>query len=131
VSLSLLLTFAIQSLEEALEQYKRGTEKNRRFSVLFCDQVIELTLKEKKRALGESIYVKGGSGRTIDFHELMNDLRNNKGTRIPEYPDLEMIHDQRNIIQHKGGTISEQEAQYYIEKALWLATAIAVLAWMA
>lgn len=54
------------------------------------------------RTLGESIYVKGGSGRTIDFHDMLNHLGNNKGIKIPEHPDLEIIHDQRNIIQHRG-----------------------------
>jgi uncharacterized protein YutE (UPF0331/DUF86 family) len=95
----------------------KGTEKSRRFSILLCDQSIELVLKEKIRSLGESIYVKGGSGKTVEFHDMLYNLRNNRGIKLPEYPDLEMIHDERNIIQHKGTTVSVTEAEYYIKKS--------------
>lgn len=111
-----LLTFALQSFEEAVEQYMKGTEKSRRFSVLLCDQTIELTFKEKIRSIGESIYVKGGSGRTLEYHDMLSSLRNNRGIKIPEYPDLEMIHDVRNVVQHKGATVSMIEAEFYIKK---------------
>lgn len=116
LTLSPLLTFALQSFEEAVEQYMKGTEKSRRFSILLCDQSIELILKEKIRSIGESIYVKGGSGKTIEYHDMLNNLRNNKGIKILEYPDLEMIHDERNVIQHKGATVSVTEVEFYIKK---------------
>ncbi len=114
--MSPLLMFAIQSFQEAVEQYSKSPQKNRRFSILFCEEV-ELILKEKIRdRMGESIYVKSGSGKTFDYYDMLNSLRNNKGIKIPEYPDLEMIQDSRNIIQHKGGTVSQQELEYYIKK---------------
>jgi uncharacterized protein YutE (UPF0331/DUF86 family) len=113
--LSPLLTFALESFEEAVEQYIKGTDKSRRFSILHSDQSIELILKEKIRSMGESIYVKGSSSKTVEYQDMLNNLRNNKGIKIPEYPDLEMIHDARNVIQHKGVTVSEKESEFYIK----------------
>jgi len=100
LSLSPLLKFGLESLEHALEQYIIGTDKSRRFGILHCDLAIELILKEKLRTLGESIFIK--NGRTLDYHDVLNKLINNKGVVIPEHADLELIHDVRNLIQHKG-----------------------------
>jgi uncharacterized protein YutE (UPF0331/DUF86 family) len=111
--LSPLLKFAIESLEHALEQYVLGTDKSRRFSVLHCDQAIELVLKEKIRFMGDSIFSK--NGKTIDYYDSITKLIDNRGVKIPERPDLELIHESRNLIQHKGATISESEAEYYIQ----------------
>lgn len=114
-SLSPLLRFSLDSFEEAVEQYMKGTEKSKRFVVLHCDHAVELILKEKLLSLGDSIFVKAGSGRTIEFHDALNKLINNKGILIPEFPYLEMIHDTRNIIQHGGASVSQQQAESYIK----------------
>jgi uncharacterized protein YutE (UPF0331/DUF86 family) len=101
-------------LELAIDLYQKGTEKANKFSVLFCDHAIELILKEKLLTMGESIYIKGG--RTIEFFDALNFLENNKGVKIQEHADLEMIHDLRNTIQHRGATVSKHEAEYYLKK---------------
>lgn len=89
-------------------------EGSDKFSVLYCDHAIELIVKEKVRSTGESIFEK--NGRTIDFHDAINTLINNKGVKIPEKADLELIHDQRNVIQHRGATVSKEEAEFYLTK---------------
>ena len=48
MSQSPLMKFAIESLEHALEQYILGTDKSRRFSILHCDQAIELEIPAKR-----------------------------------------------------------------------------------
>lgn len=113
MTLSPLINFAIESFELAIEQYQAGAEKNNRFCILLCDQAIELILKEKVRDLGESIF-KGG-GRTLDYFEATTLLMKNKGIKIPEFPDLELIHDLRNNIQHKGASVSKSQAEYYMK----------------
>lgn len=114
MSLSPLLKFALESFEHALEQYMLGTDKSRKFSMLHCDQAIELILKDKLRALGVPIFK--GNGRTIDYYDALNELTNHKGVKIPERADLELMHDLRNVIQHKGATVSKEEAEFYIKK---------------
>lgn len=113
MTLSPLLKFSLEALEEAVRQYAQITEKGRKFSILHCDQSIEFILKEKLRSLGVSIFLR--NGRTVDFHDALNTLVN-KGVKIPELADLELIHEQRNVIQHKGGVVSENEAEFYVKK---------------
>jgi hypothetical protein len=50
-----LLKAAIDALEEAIDQSRKGTNKGNKFCVLFCDQAAELILKEKLRSVGVSI----------------------------------------------------------------------------
>lgn len=114
MALSPLLAFAMDSFEEAVKKYVEGTEKSNKFCVMHCDNAVELILKEKLRDMGVSIYEK--NGRTVDFHDAMNTLENNRGVKIPERADLELIHDQRNIIQHKGATVSKNETDFYVKK---------------
>jgi uncharacterized protein YutE (UPF0331/DUF86 family) len=111
--LSPLLRSALESFEHASEQYVQGTDKSRRICVQHCDQAVELLLKEKLRAIGESIYEKGG--RTVEFHDALHKLMHNKGVKIPEAANLELVHDQRNIIQHRGAEISKQDAEFYMK----------------
>lgn len=113
MSLSPLLKFALESFEHALEQYMKDTEKSRKFSIMHCDQAIELILKDKLRSLGESIFK--ANSRTIDYHDALNELTNHKGIHIPEKSDLQLIHDLRNIIQHIGATVSKEQADFYIK----------------
>ncbi|MDA4125851.1 MAG: hypothetical protein OK452_01420 [Thaumarchaeota archaeon] len=113
-STSPLLEFALESFDLALEQYQKATPKGRRLSVLLCDQAIELVLKEKLRSMGVSIFKQ--NGRTIDFHEALDTLMRQNGIKIPELSDLELIHDTRNVIQHKGASISGKEAVFYVLK---------------
>ena len=105
LAISPILKFALESFEYSLEQYIQGTDKSHKFCILHCYQAIELIIKEKMRALGESIFK--NQGRTFDFHDALNKLINEKGINIPESPNLELIHDLRNVIQHKGATVSE------------------------
>jgi hypothetical protein len=113
--ISPMLKFALDSFEEAVEQYKKGTDKGRRYSVLHCDHTIELVLKDRLRRAGVSIYKKN-SNQTIEYHDMLNALINNHGVRIAEYPDLRMIHDERNRIQHTGATISDIQTRFYLNQ---------------
>lgn len=113
--ISPLLSNAVEMFEHAIEHYMSGNERDRKMMVLHCDQAIELILKEKLRDLGESIFLK--NGQTITYYNALKKLSENKGVKIPEKPDLELLHDQRNVIQHKGAQVSESDAEFYIRKS--------------
>ena len=114
--LSPIMKFSLESLEEALEQYANGTEKGRKFSILHCDQAIELILKEKLRSMGCPIFIKGKGGQTVDFHSALDSLINERGVKIPEIANLQLLHEERNVIQHKGATVSPDEAEFYVKE---------------
>jgi uncharacterized protein YutE (UPF0331/DUF86 family) len=109
-----LLKASIDALEEAIDQSRKGTDKGNKFCVLFCDQAAELILKEKLRSVGVSIYIKTGP-RTRDFHEILDILENQKGVKIPEHVNLEMVHDLRNNIQHRGAAVLKSETDFFIK----------------
>lgn len=113
--ISPLLSNAVEMFEHAIEHYMAGNERDRKLMVLHCDQAVELILKEKLRDLGGSIFLK--NGQTIAYHDAMKTLLENKGIKIPEKPDLEILHDQRNVIQHKGAQVSPSDAEFYIRKS--------------
>lgn len=110
--ISPILNSALEMFEHAVEHYMAGGDRDRKLTVLHCDQAIELIIKDKVRDSGESIFLK--NGQTIAYHEAIR-LLENKGLTIPEKPNLELMHDQRNVIQHKGAQVSQSDAEFYIQ----------------
>lgn len=86
-----------------------------KFALLHVDQAIELLLKEKVRASGRSIYK--NPKETISIYGAYDAL-NILGVSIPEKPDLELLHEERNSIQHKYATLSADDAAFHIDKAM-------------
>ncbi len=86
-----------------------------KFALLHVDQAIELFLKEKVRASGKSIYKNPKETISIfGAYEALTAL----GVQIPEKPDLELLHEERNNIQHKYATLSSQDAAFHVDKAM-------------
>ncbi|MGA3168137.1 MAG: hypothetical protein ABSF14_18695 [Terriglobia bacterium] len=87
-----------------------------KFALLHVDQAVELLLKERVRAGGKSIYKNPKETITIwgAYDILADDLR----VAIPERPDLELLHEERNNIQHKYANPSPEDAAFHIEKAM-------------
>jgi hypothetical protein len=77
---------------------------------------VELMLKECVRAGGRSIYKNPKETITIAgaYDILINDLH----ISIPEKPDLELLHEERNNIQHKYANPSPDDTGFHIEKAM-------------
>ena len=87
-----------------------------KFALLHLDQAVELLLKERVRMFGQSIYKPGGK-ETISIwaaHEALAKLN----CKIPEKADLELLHEERNSIQHKYANPSPEDAEFHFEKAL-------------
>jgi hypothetical protein len=114
--MSPLLEAALEFLEHALEHYLGGTEKDRRLTVLHLIHAVELTLKEKVLRLGESIYRPKGK-TTIGLQEAYAILEANN-IEIPEKQYIELLHDERNAIQHKFSSPTDGTTRFYVDKAV-------------
>lgn len=115
--LSPLLRSAFEVLNHGLWHFFRSdTSADMKFALLHIDQAVELLLKERVRVGGKSIYKNPKETITIwgAYDILTNDLK----LVIPERPDLELLHEERNSIQHKYANPSPEDAAFHIEKAM-------------
>jgi UDP-N-acetylglucosamine 2-epimerase len=117
-AISPLLRSAFEVLEHSLWHYFRSdTSLDLKFALLHLDQGIELLLKERVRKFGTSIYRKDSKKETISAWEAFEILAN-KGCGIPERADLELLHDDRNEIQHRYSAVTPEAAVFHMENGL-------------
>jgi hypothetical protein len=115
--LSPLLRSAFEVLEHGLWHFFRSdTTTDMKFALLHVDQAIELLLKEKVREGGRSIYK--NPKETITIWGAYEILTNDLGCKIPEKPNLELLHEERNNIQHKYANPSPEDAQFHVDQAM-------------
>lgn len=115
--LSPLLRSAFEVLEHGLWHFFRSTTTtDMKLALLHVDQAIELLLKEKVRSGGKSIYK--NPKETINIWVAYNILENELKCTIPEKPDLELLHEERNNIQHKYANPSSEDAAFHIDRAM-------------
>lgn len=115
--LSPLFRSAVEVLEHGLWHYFRSTTTaDMKFAILHVDQAIELFLKEKVRSAGKSIYK--NPKETISIWGAYDILEKELGCKIPEKPDLELLHEERNSIQHKYANPNPDDTAFHMEKAL-------------
>jgi hypothetical protein len=115
--LSPLLRSAFELLNHGLWHFLRSdTSTDMKLALLHLDQSIELLLKERVRSGGKSIYRNPKETMSIwaAYDILEKDLR----ILIPEKPDLELLHEERNNIQHKYANPSVEDASFHVEKAM-------------
>ena len=114
--LSPLLRSAFETLEHGLWHFLRSdTTTDMKFALLHVDQAIELLLKERVRKGGKSIYK--NPKETINIWAAYTSLEE-LGCTIPEKPDLELLHEERNNIQHKYSNPSPEDAAFHVECAM-------------
>jgi hypothetical protein len=117
VRLSPLLRSAFEVLNHGLWHFFRSsTAADMKFALLHVDQAIELILKECVRAGGKSIYK--NPKETITIWGAYDILANELHVAIPEKPDLELLHEERNNIQHRYANPSAEDAAFHVEKAI-------------
>lgn len=115
--LSPLLRSAMETLDHGLWHFLRSeTSTDMKFALLHIDQAIELLLKEKVRSEGRSIYK--NPKETISIWGAYETLEKEVGCKIPEKADLELLHEERNNIQHKYANPSPQDAAFHVDKAM-------------
>ena len=86
-----------------------------KFAIMHIDQAVELLLKEKVRASGTSIYK--NPKETIGIvaaYSILDGL----GCVISERADLELLHEERNNIQHKYSNPSAEDAAFHVENGI-------------
>jgi hypothetical protein len=108
---------ALEVLEHGLFHYFRSdTPRDMKFALLHIDQRIELLLKERVRVGGKSIYK--NPKETIGVYRAYEIIIDELKCAIPEKPDLELLHEERNNIQHKYSNPSPEDAAFHVEKAM-------------
>jgi hypothetical protein len=115
--LSPLLRSAFEVLEHGLWHFLRSnTSTDMKFALLHVDQAIELFLKERVRSGGKSIYK--NPKETISIWGAYEILEKELKCAIPEKADLELLHEERNSIQHKYANPSPEDAAFHIDRAM-------------
>ena len=115
--LSPLIRSAFELLEHGLWHFLRSdTTTDMKFALLHIDQSIELFLKERVRKGGKSIYK--NPKETISIWDCYRILENDLNCKIPERADLELLHEERNTIQHKYANPSPDDAAFHVERAM-------------
>ena len=115
--LSPILRSAFEVLEHGLWHFLRSTTStDMKFALLHVDQSVELLLKERVRSAGISIY--NNPKETITIWRAYNILAQDVGCNIPEKADLELLHEERNNIQHKSANPSAEDAAFHVDRAM-------------
>lgn len=115
--LSPLLRSAFETLKHGLWHFLRSdTTIDMKFAILHIDQSIELLLKECVRSGGKSIYK--NPKETISIWQAYKILEEELSCQIPEKPTLELIHEERNNIQHKFSHPSADDTAFFVEQAM-------------
>lgn len=117
--LSPLLRSAFEVLNHGLQHYFRSnTTKDMKFALLHVDQAIELLLKERVRVGGKSIHKPNNPKETISIWGAYDILTKELGIAVPEKPDLELLHEERNNIQHKYANPNSDDAAFHMKHAM-------------
>ena len=115
--LSPLLRSAFEVLEHGLWHFLRSnTTTDMKFALLHVDRAVELILKERVRVSGNSIYK--NPKETITIWGAYDILETKLKCQIPEKADLELLHEERNNIQHKYANPSPEDAAFHIDRAV-------------
>lgn len=117
VKMSPLLRSALEVLEHGLWHFFRSdTIADMKFAIMHVDQAVELVMKERVRVGGKSIYK--NAKETISLFGAYAILEKDLGCSIPEKPDLELLHEERNNIQHKYANPSPEDAVFHISNGM-------------
>ena len=106
-----ILTSSLEILEHAIEHLREGTTKDTRFAVLHADNAVELLLKEIART--KRIRLIDKKGRSIDYYECIDKLQE-QGVPIPELPDIDLLHAERNSVYHLGAQPDKKKAEWLV-----------------
>jgi hypothetical protein len=112
-----LLRSAAEVLEHGLWHFFRSdTVPDMKLAIMHVDQAVELAMKEKVRAAGKSIYK--NPKETITIWGAYDILEKELGCKIPEKANLELLHEERNNIQHKYANTSPEDAAFHVTNAV-------------
>lgn len=103
----------MELLSHGVELLEQNDGKKNKFVVLHLSNAVELLLKDMVIDCGESIYENNGK-TTISIWSALK-IVEKYGISISKKPHIEMLIDDRNVIQHKFGYPSKECVFYYLE----------------
>jgi uncharacterized protein YutE (UPF0331/DUF86 family) len=110
-----LFVSALELIAHATEIFAQKNPRKYKFVILHLANAIELILKDFIIDLGVSIYKNPKETITIldCFHRIAE-----RNIDIPEKPIIELLIDDRNVIQHRFGYPDEKTVYYYLVKVI-------------
>ena len=108
-----LFISAMELLGHALELMEVNDDKKNKFIVLHLSNAVELLLKDMVIDVGQSIY-ESNNKNTIVVWKAFSILESH-GITIRQRPNIEMLIDDRNVIQHKFSYPSRESVLYYLD----------------
>ncbi len=108
-----LFISSMELLGHALELLEMNDDKKYKFIVLHLSNAVELLLKDMVIDIGQSIF-DSNNKNTIVVWKAFSILESH-GVQIKQRPHIEILIDDRNVIQHKFGYPSRETVLYYIE----------------
>ena len=106
-----MLTSGLEVMEHAIEHFEKGTERDMRIAVLHADNAVELILKELVRFEGMRLMNK--KGHSLGYYDCIERLQG-KGVKIPELPDIDLLHTERNSIYHLGNQPDRRKTEWLV-----------------
>jgi hypothetical protein len=108
----------MEVLEHGLWHFSRSdTATDMKFAIMHVDQAVELVMKERVRAGGRSIHKARNSKETLGVYGLY-DVLDELGCKIPERANLELLHEERNSVQHKYLNPNPEDTNFHLSNAL-------------
>lgn len=108
-----LFISSMELLGHAVELLELNDDKKYKFIVLHLSNAVELLLKDMVIDIGQSIY-DSNNKNTIVVWKAFSILESH-GIQINQRPNIEILIDDRNVIQHKFGYPSRETVLYYID----------------
>ena len=108
-----LFISSMELLGHAVELLELDDDKKNKFIVMHLSNAVELLMKDMVIDIGQSIY-ESNNKNTIVIWKAFSILESH-GIRIKQRPNVEMLIDDRNVIQHKFGYPSRESVLYYID----------------
>jgi uncharacterized protein YutE (UPF0331/DUF86 family) len=106
-----ILTSGLELLEHGIKHLRQGSNQDLKFAVMHADNCVELVLKEIARYKGIRIIDK--RGQSIGYYDCIDKLQS-KGVSIPELPDIDLLHTERNSIYHLGSQPDKKRAEWLV-----------------
>lgn len=108
-----LFISSMELLGHAIEILEINDDRKYKFIILHLSNAVELLLKDMVIDIGQSIY-ESNNKNTIVIWKAFSVLESH-GITIKQRPNIEMLIDDRNVIQHKFGYPSRESVLYYID----------------
>ena len=106
-----ILSSGLELLEHAIEHLRQGSAQDLKFAVIHADNALELVLKEIARY--KRIRIIDRRGQSIGYYDCINKLQS-RGVSIPELPDIDLLHTERNSIYHIGSQPDKRRAEWLV-----------------